>query len=772
MPRAKRRGSKPLKKTKGQADYIETWSIITIAIGFIFGVIIYSNAAGDIGNMIKVLLFSIFGAPSYVLPVMLAGSGIYLLIVRDYDKFYIKLSLLFIALINLCAIWQVFVYYPATEMTPSEYFITGVNGGGLFGALAANYLIDWIGNIITAIIYFASILILSSLIFKISFIRVLFGIFKTAKKEASQINAEKSFEVGRKIRSGVENSLKPLKNSGIDIEINNKKSSPPKCSADLDIPVFDSIAKRLNQQEAPEEEIITPSELFSDNSLTKTVDNEKLSAKEEKQLKDQLEQSVQAQLLPYKFPPITLLSPAKIKKNSDARDELRQTAVKLVDTLKSFGVDVNLLQVSRGPTVTRYELQPSVGVKVSKITSLSDDIALNLAAPAVRIEAPIPGKAAIGIEVPNLQVSSVAIRDVIESTEFKNSISPLSIALGMDITGKPIIADIAKMPHVLIAGATGSGKSVCINSLITSILYKADPNEVKLAMIDPKVVELSIYKDIPHLITQVVTDPKKASGLLNWAVSEMTRRYKLFADNNVRDIKGYNELADMSDFEKLPNIVLIIDELADLMMVSPSEVEDSICRLAQMARAAGMHLVIATQRPSVDVITGIIKANIPTRIAFAVSSHIDSRTILDMSGAEKLLGKGDMLYYPSGASKPLRLQGSYISDKEVEKVVSFVKKTSRPGYDEDVSEQIKSEGTKSGGDCDELLHQAITIAVDMGQISTSMLQRKLGVGYARAGRIVDQMQERGIISGANGSKPRNVLISPEEFENMCERGSI
>ena len=432
-----------------------------------------------------------------------------------------------------------------------------------------------------------------------------------------------------------------------------------------------------------------------------------------------------------------------------------------------------VINVARGPTVTRYELQPSAGVKVSRIVSLSDDIALNLAAPGIRIEAPIPGKAAIGIEVPNREITMVRLREVLESPEFVQHPSKLAFAVGKDISGEPVVVDIAKMPHLLIAGATGSGKSVCLNSLIVSILYKASPEEVKLLLIDPKVVELSVYNGIPHLLIPVVTDPKKAAGALNWAVQEMVSRYKLFADKNVRDIRGYNELVSRTGEQPvMPQIVIIIDELADLMMVAPNEVEDAICRLAQMARAAGMHLVLASQRPSVDVITGVIKANIPSRISFAVSSQVDSRTILDMAGAEKLLGRGDMLLHPVGRQKPVRIQGANITDGEVERVVGFVKSQGDARYDDDVIEEINNSGAtdESGGgsenDDDELLPQAIELVIDAGQASVSFIQRKFRVGYARAARIIDQMEARGIISGYEGSKPRQVLISKQQWHEM------
>lgn len=480
----------------------------------------------------------------------------------------------------------------------------------------------------------------------------------------------------------------------------------------------------------------------------------------------------------YKYPPFTLLKAPKRRVNNDLSEELRQNAELLVDTLKSFGVQTRVIDISRGPTVTRYELQPSAGVKISKITNLADDIALNLASAGVRIEAPIPNKAAVGIEVPNKSTDIVTMRELIESTQFRKSKSKLSVALGRDISGQEVVFDIGKMPHMLIAGATGSGKSVCINTLIMSILYKANPDEVKLLMIDPKVVELGVYNGIPHLLVPVVTDPRKAAGALGWAVTEMLGRYKLFAEHQVRDLAGYNELAAKDEsMSVMPQIVIIIDELADLMMAAPNEVEDAICRLAQMARAAGMHLVIATQRPSVDVITGVIKANIPSRIAFSVSSQVDSRTIIDSGGAEKLLGRGDMLFYPVGLPKPTRLQCCFVSDKEVEAVVEFVKNASNPDYDNKIMDEIerqavqekKPKSADDGGgfaDEDELLPQAIEIVVEAGQAATSFLQRKLRVGYARAARLIDDMESQGIVGPSEGSKPRQVLMSRQQWIEM------
>lgn len=486
--------------------------------------------------------------------------------------------------------------------------------------------------------------------------------------------------------------------------------------------------------------------------------------------------SVTAGNAEYKYPPVSLLSEPSVENTKSITSELESTATLLVDTLRSFGVESRIINISRGPSVTRYELQPAAGVKISKITNLADDIALNLATAGVRIEAPIPNKPAVGIEVPNKNNSVVKIREIIDSQVFSSSKSKLSVALGKDISGEQRVADIAKMPHGLIAGATGSGKSVCINSIIMSILYKATPDEVKLLLIDPKVVELGIYNGIPHLIVPVVTDPRKAAGALGWAVTEMEKRYKLFAENDVRNIAGYNDLAEKrEDLCKMPQIVIIIDELADLMMTAPGEVEDSICRLAQKARAAGMHLIVATQRPSVDVVTGLIKANIPTRIAFAVSSQVDSRTIIDIGGAEKLMGKGDMLFFPTGAIKPERVQGCFVSDAEVEKVVAFLKSDHKNDYDEDVINEIerqaaKEKASKSGlpedavsDDGDPMLEDAIECVVEAGQASTSLLQRRLRLGYARAARIIDMMEERKIVGPYEGSKPRQVLITKEQL---------
>ena len=527
-------------------------------------------------------------------------------------------------------------------------------------------------------------------------------------------------------------------------------------------------ASKLKMKEKAE---IQPDVL--ENNLFKQVQEQKEEKKKEVL---QLEHSLIVEDEHYEYPPIELLSKPSKKTLKGGAKALTDTATKLQKTLYSFGVSAKVENVSVGPAITRYELKPAEGVRVSKIANLADDIALNLAAETIRIEAPIPGKQAVGIEVPNKEKEAVHLREVLDSEDFKNNKSKLSIALGKDVAGNVQLADIAKMPHVLIAGSTGSGKSVCINTIITSIIYHAKPSEVKFVMVDPKVVELSVYNGIPHLLIPVVTDPRKAAGALAWAVQEMDDRYNKFASKGVRDLKGYNKAIEKeNEAGKLPQIVIIIDELADLMMVAKNDVEDAICRLAQKARAAGMHLVIATQRPSVDVITGLIKANIPSRIAFAVSSQVDSRTILDSVGAEKLLGKGDMLYFPSGAPKPSRVQGAFVSDEEVEKIVDFIKSNGTATYNEDILESIENTNKSdkelaqeqaADDDTDPFLMDAIQTVVETGQASTSFIQRRFKVGYARAGRIIDQMEERGIISGYQGSKPREVLMTLDRLNEL------
>jgi DNA segregation ATPase FtsK/SpoIIIE, S-DNA-T family len=518
-------------------------------------------------------------------------------------------------------------------------------------------------------------------------------------------------------------------------------------------------------------ETLQNSKLYKDMIISRTKElvtvEEDIETKEQEQV-ESFEREIKKpkEEIEYIFPDISLLNDTPVVATEGEEAQILENSEKLELTLKSFGVEAKVIEVSKGPTVTRYELSPGHGVKVSKIANLADDLALNLSASGIRIEAPIPGKPAVGIEIPNKEVTPVFLREVLNDESFKHFPSNLAFGIGKDIAGNTVVADIAKMPHMLIAGATGSGKSVCINTLIVSIIYKSSPKDVKLLMIDPKVVELSIYNGIPHLLIPVVTDPKKAAGALNWAVKEMISRYNFFAENFVRDLSGYNEMLEEKGEETLPQIVIIIDELADLMMAAPGEVEDSICRLAQMARAAGIHLIIATQRPSVDVITGLIKANIPSRLAFSVSSGTDSRTILDMIGAEKLLGKGDMLFSPVGMNKPQRIQGAFISDKEVESIVKFVKDGREHSYDKEMIEKITAtkNAASVGGDSDEIFMEAAEFVIQKEKASASMLQRQFRIGYNRAARLVEDLEIRGIVGAEEGSKPRKVLMTQEELE--------
>lgn len=585
---------------------------------------------------------------------------------------------------------------------------------------------------------------------------------KAASNELDDI-IKKAAAAPKKFKAGGNAASQPVQSASSSEEKSSEGSAQLKSS----------IAKAMENKKALSKQSALASEKISSTEELDVPD-----APTAADIQHEIAENKQEAPAVYTFPPIDLLKMSDNESNSEqAEAEMKNNADTLVDTLKSFGVQTRIVDIHRGPTVTRYELQPSAGVKISKITALADDIALNLAAAGVRIEAPIPGKAAVGIEVPNRVKDTVSIREMIESEEFSNAKSKLSFVVGKNIDGEVIIGDIAKLPHVIIAGTTGSGKSVCTNSIIMSILYNASPDEVRLVLIDPKMVEFKVYDGIPHLLIPVVTDPRKAAGALSWAVQEMLKRYKLFADSNVRDLNGYNEMAaETEGVEPLPRIVIAIDELADLMMACSNEVEDSICRLAQMARAAGMHLIIATQRPTVDVITGLIKANIPSRIALTVSSQVDSRTIIDTAGAEKLLGYGDMLYYPQGIPKPVRVQGCFVSTKEVEAVVSFIKSGGTVEYSSEIIEEIekatpaaKSEGKGDNssdvptGDAsdEELIDRAVDVLCDAGQASVSFIQRKLKLGYARAARIMDQLEELGVVGPYEGSKPRAVIITKE-----------
>ena len=661
------------------------------------------------------------------------------------------------------------------------------SGGGALGAILATPLVNLLGKVGAAILCVGVVIMLAVFTFGINMSEIINNLV-----EKSEENREERLERKQKIK---EEQLKARQEA-----IENRKKQRQLANQNNDEIEDENIGEQikinfggrlLNEEDTKtrkkydhKDDDLTPLTKESKKKQTiqpDVIENNLFRQEEEKKEEKtkevlQLEHAMVVEDENYEYPPIELLGKAPKKGIKGGAKALTDTETRLQKTLYSFGVSAKVENVSVGPAITRYELKPAEGVRVSKIANLADDIALNLAAETIRIEAPIPGKQAVGIEVPNKEKEAVHLREVLESEEFQNNKSKLTVALGKDVAGNIQLADIAKMPHVLIAGSTGSGKSVCINTIISSIIYNAKPSEVKMVMVDPKVVELSVYNGIPHLLIPVVTDPKKAAGALAWAVQEMDNRYNLFAAKGVRDIKGYNKAIEKEEGQgKLPQIVIIVDELADLMMIAAKDVEEAICRLAQKARAAGMHLVIATQRPSVDVITGLIKANVPSRIAFAVSSQVDSRTILDSVGAEKLLGKGDMLFFPTGYPKPVRVQGAFVSDEEVEKIVGFVKQNGTANYSEDILETIENSNKTEkeliqeqaeDDDTDPFLMDAIDAVVEQGQASTSFIQRRFKVGYARAGRIIDQMEERGIISGYQGSKPREVLITKERLDEL------
>ena len=750
------------KKNKKQKNgfNIDFAVIGVILLGILLMVLVYSNA-GIIGEFLSPFLGGLMGINKYILPIIVFVLGISLIFI-DKKEMYKRIVQYMVLIFAISTVLYL------TKSFSSEYELLGNfqrdiqnaytwgadgTGGGVLGAIIGIPLINLFGKVGATIVIVGIGILCVVFISGFKFTEFVINI-----KE--KINSEEKSNDKNDAKEKIIKE-KPEKRKGL--------FKPKEEDSILEEQISINLHDNTKENVEISDNSIRPETKAKVDELFKTKEKEKTDNTEQKLM---LEHTITVEEENYEFPPIELLSENKNISNKNSKKELLDTASKLQKTLASFGVDAKVVNVSKGPVITRYELQPSVGVKVSKIVSLTDDIALNLAAPSLRMEAPIPGKAAVGIEIPNKTTDMVYLRDIIESEKFGEFDSRLAFGLGKDITGENVIANIGKMPHVLIAGSTGSGKSVCINTLIASLVYKSKPSEVKLLMIDPKVVELSVYNGIPHLLIPVVTDPKKAAGALNWAVQEMVHRYSLFATKGVRDLKGYNQALVAEGAGKLPEIVIIIDELADLMMVAPNDVEDAICRLAQMARAAGMHLVIATQRPSVDVITGIIKANIPSRIAFAVSSQVDSRTILDMAGAEKLLGKGDMLFYPVGESKPVRLQGAFISDKEVEEIVSFIKSNGEVRYNEDIIESIEKSNTKQTetGEEDEefdpLLADAIDMVVESGQASASYIQRRFKVGYARAGRIIDQMEARGIVSGYEGSKPRQVLISKESWQEM------
>lgn len=821
----KRKSNKPkeedIRKAEAFREEIILWGIIAIA-----ALLFISNfgVGGVIGNAVSTFLFGVFGFVAYVFPILLIIGSFFAVSNKGNMFAIVKIIAGVLFAMALC-MFLALITSGKTVMTPLEsYAYSAENkfGGGIIGGFLAYYISQAFGVAGTYIIDIIVLIVSLVLITERSAIQgfkeggqKVYESAKESNERYQEFKRMREEERGRRIDnkvSGVSSDTKisakhdlpftdemgelqaeQLELPNIRAEKKTKISSEGEYEVSSYAPLKQELKPEPNivgdfiqedipvsQPESEVQERAPRKPRASIEEIEKAVDN----------VANEIVTEETENKKPYVFPPLSLLKPGDNRRAGNTQTQLRETAQKLEQTLKTFGVNVTVTDISCGPSVTRYEIQPEMGVKVSKIVNLADDIKLNLAAADIRIEAPIPGKAAVGIEVPNAENVMVSFRDLLESNEFKNSQSKITFAVGKDISGQTKVADIAKMPHMLIAGATGSGKSVCINTIIMSILYKADPKDVKLIMIDPKVVELSVYNGIPHLMIPVVTDPKKAAGALHWAVAEMTERYNKFAEIGVRDIHGYNSRIDsvtppegQEKPKKMPQIVIIVDELADLMMVASSDVEEAICRLAQLARACGIHLIIATQRPSVNVITGLIKANMPSRIAFAVTSGVDSRTILDMNGAEKLLGKGDMLFNPQGVPKPIRVQGAFVSDKEVAEVVKFItEKNGAASYSADVQQKLDNmENSNSntvsisdmdgGGDGrDSYFMEAAKIIIDKEKASIGMLQRYLKVGFNRAARIMDQLEEAGIVGPEEGTKPRKVLMSPEEFENFIEEG--
>ena len=768
--------------------------LVSLAI-CIFAMISHFGIGGFIGDALSAFLFGVFGFMAYIVPILAFVGITFVLSNKGNKQAYFKACSCLAVFLMCCTLFQLIIngYDPSTTLK-DIYSLSSIHkdGGGWLGGLLVNLLCPAVGVVGTYIVVIVLFIISFVLLTGKSFVGMVKKegekVYQTAKEDAKrrrESNEKQRVEKQKrvdKVVSGVSfnttlDKTAPTVDDMHEIEPPAGSQETLFAPAELVIDRATPVAEEEDFVEPEKEEPVT-------RKRRSTIESREIAATEAENVEKEIKKNVEKPKKAYKFPPMNLLTRGKAS-GGDSDTYLRETARKLEQTLQTFNVKATVTNVSCGPSVTRFELQPEMGVKVSKIVSLADDIKLNLAASDIRIEAPIPGKAAVGIEVPNKENTAVMLRDLLESSEFKTHPSKIAFAAGRDIAGKVVVADIAKMPHVLIAGATGSGKSVCINTLIMSILYKASPEEVKLIMIDPKVVELKVYNGIPHLLIPVVTDPKKAAGALNWAVAEMTRRYQLFADYNVRDLKGYNaKVESVQDIEtqeekpqKLPQIVIIVDELADLMMVAPGEVEDAICRLAQLARACGIHLVVATQRPSVNVITGLIKANMPSRIAFSVSSGVDSRTIIDMNGAEKLLGKGDMLFYPAGYPKPARVQGSFVSDQEVQAVVDYlVSNGDGAQYNEDITNHINSAQTSSGGgfadggadDRDEYFVYAGQFVIESDKGSIGMLQRKFKIGFNRAARIMDQLAEAGVVGPEEGTKPRKVLMSMEQFEEYID----
>lgn len=808
MPSAEKKivnnSAKSQKKTKTQKSNKKTaqndnlailkkeiLGVVLIAIAsFLIFVINKTGQQGLVGDWIKIVLIVMFGKGMYILPFAIMFMGILQLLnilIYSEKKQIIAISGIFLCILMILAIRDCTAhnFFPLDKSINEvinisiDYKQLPILGGGILGNVTSYVFVKLLGIIGTYILISTFILVFTIIFTNqslISFFKIIFNFIKkifNAIYNFMYVEVEEDEEVPKKVKNVKPNVAASDSQQGIDaknikiIDYNNDNSHNKNITQLKieDIKIEDNDKRQKTKEDLAENN----EERVNVKNTPASKNEESFVSKDEDKLKDTKIVDNSTDVTPiaeYKLPDISLLNNPKPKHNAQ-KEDLKKDAQKLIETLESFNIQCNITQISKGPSITRYELQPAPGIKVSKITSLQNDIALNLASADIRMEAPIPGKSAIGIEVPNKEKTDVLFKMLVDSKEFKEAQTNIPFTLGKDIAGKNIIGSIEKMPHLLVAGATGSGKSVCINSLIMSILYKAKPDEVKLILIDPKVVELNIYNGIPHLLIPVVTDPRKASNALNWAVSEMTARYKIFAQNSVRDLFSYNEkmIKENRLEEKMPQIVIIIDELADLMQVAPGEVEECITRIAQLARACGIHLVIATQRPSVDVITGVIKANIPSRIAFAVSSYIDSRTILDASGAEKLLGKGDMLYHPMGMPKPIRIQGTFISDDEIKRVVEHIVQQKVQQRQNNVGAEIEKTPA-SNEKVDELLERAIELVIEEGQASASYLQRRFSIGYNRAAKLIDSLEERGIISGSQGSKPRNVLVTKEELEEM------
>lgn len=803
MAQRGRRSKKDVKQEKMDNIKKQIIALCSMAVGIFLFFALITNFMGMVGTWLKTVLFGLFGLGGYVIPIAMFLVGFDIALDKGKQKY---MSTVILGVIVVLTVGIINSFFYGGKFGVVELFESGqkFSSGGVICGGICYFLSKFIGKvgtgILLAVIVFVCVIITTGITLKeimdMVFTNGLFKLFEKKEKPVHEVEVkEESKEITKPVTTKkrkkvvdipidddddillvkeekpINEDLKKIINIALNKENKENKENvenkdypviEPRVSTPITIPLKDKVSatdiKEQYDEKITKKDITKGSREIEGEILTKDGES---------------------QMTMYNYPPTTILDSIP-PKATHSYDELEQNAKKLVDTLKSFGVETTVINIVPGPRVTRYELQPKAGVKISKITSLSNDIALNLAAQGVRIEAPIPGKAAVGIEIPNTKSESVTIREMLESEEFKKAKSELTFVLGKDIAGNVVTADLGKMPHLLIAGATGSGKSVCTNSIITSIIYKNSPDKVKLMLIDPKMVEFGVYNGIPHLLIPVVTNPKKAASALNWAVGEMLKRYSLFAELGVRDISGFNRLCSTNaNIKPMEKIVVLIDELSDLMMAAPNEVEDAICRLAQMARAAGMHLIIATQRPSVDVITGTIKANIPSRIALTVSSQTDSRIILDSSGADKLLGRGDMLFNPVGVSKPIRVQGCFISDKETERIVNYIKQDQTDcQYDQSIVEHIeqetkareqgnkKVEKSNDDNELDELFTKAVEVVVEEQNASATFLQRKLRLGYARAARILDELYEKGIVGPYEGSKPRKVLITKQQYYEM------